>query len=132
MVDSNNKLQEKWGCKGYMMGTDNLGRDILTRIVHGGKQTMTIGAVAVIISAVIAIIVGCISGYFGGWVDMLLMRVTEIFGAIPFLPFALILSAILAGSNIPENTRIFMIMVILGLLSWTGLARMIRGRLGGT
>lgn len=128
MVDSNNKLQEKWGCKGYMMGTDNLGRDILTRIVHGGKQTMTIGAVAVIISAVIAIIVGCISGYFGGWVDMLLMRVTEIFGAIPFLPFALILSAILAGSNIPENTRIFMIMVILGLLSWTGLARMIRGQ----
>ena len=107
---------------------NELGRDILTRIVHGGKKTMTIGAVAVIISAVIAIIVGCISGYFGGWVDMLLMRVTEVFGAIPFLPFALILSAILAGTNISEDTRIFMIMVILGLLSWTGLARMIRGQ----
>ena len=128
MVGSDNSIQQKWGCKGYLMGTDELGRDIFTRIVHGGKKTMTIGAVAVIISAVIAIIVGCLSGYFGGWVDMLLMRVTEIFGAIPFLPFALILSAILAGSNIPENTRIFMIMVILGLLSWTGLARMIRGQ----
>ena len=116
------------GCKGYLMGTDELGRDIFTRIVHGGKKTMTIGAVAVIISAVIAIIVGCLSGYFGGWVDMLLMRVTEVFGAIPFLPFALILSAILAGTNISEDTRIFMIMVILGLLSWTGLARMIRGQ----
>ena len=128
MVGSDNSIQQKWGCKGYFMGTDELGRDIFTRIVHGGKKTMTIGAVAVIISAVIAIIVGCLSGYFGGWVDMLLMRVTEVFGAIPFLPFALILSAILAGTNISEDTRIFMIMVILGLLSWTGLARMIRGQ----
>lgn len=128
MVGSDNSIQQKWGCKGYLMGTDELGRDIFTRIVHGGKKTMTIGAVAVIISAVIAIIVGCLSGYFGGWVDMLLMRVTEVFGAIPFLPFALILSAILAGTNISEDTRIFMIMVILGLLSWTGLARMIRGQ----
>ena len=128
MVGSDNSIQQKWGCKGYLMGTDELGRDIFTRIVHGGQKTMTIGAVAVIISAVIAIIVGCLSGYFGGWVDMLLMRVTEVFGAIPFLPFALILSAILAGTNISEDTRIFMIMVILGLLSWTGLARMIRGQ----
>ena len=91
-------------------------------------MTMTIGAVAVIISTIIAIIIGCLSGYFGGWVDMILMRITEIFSAIPFLPFALILSAVLAGSNVTENTRIFMIMVILGLLSWTGLARMIRGQ----
>ena len=86
-------------------------------------MTMTIGAVAVIISTIIAIIIGCLSGYFGGWVDMILMRITEIFSAIPFLPFALILSAVLAGSNVTENTRIFMIMVILGLLS-----RMIRGQ----
>ena len=127
-IVDNNKVVTKWGCKGYLMGTDNLGRDILTRIVHGGKQTMTIGAVAVIISAVIAIVIGCVSGYFGGWVDMLLMRVTEVFSAIPFLPFALILSAILAGSSLTEDMRIFMIMVILGLLSWTGLAHMIRGQ----
>lgn len=127
-VVKDGRIVAKWGCKGYLMGTDNLGRDVFTRIVHGGKMTMTIGAVAVIISTVIAIIVGCLSGYFGGWIDMLLMRVTEIFSAIPFLPFALILSAILAGSNLKEDTRIFMIMVILGLLSWTGLARMIRGQ----
>ena len=128
LVDEEGKLLDCSGFRGYLLGTDNRGRDILTRIIHGGKMTMTIGAVAVIVSTIIAIIVGCLSGYFGGWVDMLLMRVTEVFGAIPFLPFALILSAILAGTNISEDTRIFMIMVILGLLSWTGLARMIRGQ----
>lgn len=89
---------------------------------------MTIGAVSVIISTVIGILVGCLSGYFGGWVDMLFMRITEVFSSIPFLPFALILSAVLAGSNLTENARILMIMTILGLLSWTGLARMVRGQ----
>ena len=116
------------GLKGYIFGTDNRGRDTFTRIVHGGKMTMTIGAVAVIVSTIIAIIIGCLSGYFGGWVDMLLMRVTEIFSAIPFLPFAMMLSYIIRNYPIGETTRIFIIMVILGLLSWTGLARMIRGQ----
>ena len=128
VVSATNSIKAKWGCKGYLFGTDEMGRDVFNRIMHGGKMTMTIGAVAVIISTIIAILVGCLSGYFGGWVDMLLMRVTEIFSAIPFLPFALILSAVLAGSNLSENSRIFMIMVILGLLSWTGLARMVRGQ----
>ena len=91
-------------------------------------MTMTIGAIAVIISSVIAIIVGCLSGYFGGWVDILLMRVTEIFSAIPFLPFAMMLSYVLTSRPISETTRIMIIMVILGLLSWTGLARMIRAQ----
>lgn len=127
-IIDDNKVVEKWGCKGYLMGTDSFGRDIFSRIINGGKMTMTIGAVAVIISSIIGIVIGCLSGYFGGWVDMLLMRVTEVFAAIPFLPFAMILSTVLAGSNLTEDTRIFMIMVILGLLSWTGLARMIRGQ----
>ena len=123
------KLVEKWGLNGYLMGTDDLGRDVLNRVVNGGKMTMTIGAVAVIVSSIIGIIVGCISGYFGGWVDLLLMRITEIFSAIPFLPFALVLSAILQGSSLPEDTRIFIIMIILGLLSWTGLAKLVRGQI---
>ena len=123
------KLVEKWGLKGYLMGTDDLGRDVLNRVVNGGRMTMTIGAVAVIVSSIIGIIVGCISGYFGGWVDLLLMRITEIFSAIPFLPFALVLSAILQGSSLQEDTRIFIIMIILGLLSWTGLAKLVRGQI---
>lgn len=128
LADSDGKLIKSSGLKGYPFGTDNLGRDTLTRIIHGGKITMTIGAIAVIISSVIAIIVGCLSGYFGGWVDILLMRVTEIFSAIPFLPFAMMLSYVLTSRPISETTRIMIIMVILGLLSWTGLARMIRAQ----
>ena len=128
LANEEGKLTERTGLKGYMFGTDNRGRDTFTRIVHGGKMTMTIGAVAVIVSTIIAIIIGCLSGYFGGWVDMLLMRVTEIFSAIPFLPFAMMLSYIIRNYPIGETTRIFIIMVILGLLSWTGLARMIRGQ----
>lgn len=123
------KFVDSWGLKGYLMGTDDMGRDIFNRIMNGGKMTVTIGAVAVIVSTIIGIIVGCISGYFGGRVDILLMRVTEIFGSIPFLPFALTLSVILQASDLQEDTRIFIIMIILGVLSWTGLARLIRGQI---
>ena len=122
------KFVGSWGLKGYLMGTDDMGRDVFNRVMNGGKMTMTVGAVAVIVATIIGVIIGCISGYFGGKVDMLLMRVTEIFGAIPFLPFALVLSAVLQASDLTENVRIFIIMVILGVLSWTGLARLIRGQ----
>ena len=125
---NNGKLVKSCGLRGFIMGTDGQGRDLFARIVHGGKMTMTIGAVAVIISTIIAIIVGCVSGYFGKWVDMLLMRVTEIFSALPFLPFAMMLSVVISTHNVSENKRIFIIMVILGFLSWTGLAHMIRGQ----
>lgn len=127
-VDNNGRLLQSAGLKGYLMGTDGRGRDVFTRIVHGGKMTLTIGAVAVLVSSLIAVIVGAVSGYFGGWVDVLLMRVTEIFSSIPFLPFAMLLSQIVKYYDISENTRIFMIMLILGALSWPGLARMIRGQ----
>lgn len=127
-VNENDELTAKCGLRGYLFGTDSMGRDTFTRIVHGGKMTMTIGAVAVVVSSIIAIIIGCLSGYFGGWVDMLLMRITEIFSAIPFLPFAMMLSFVIRNYPIDEKTRIFIIMIILGLLSWTGLARMIRGQ----
>ncbi|MBQ3505317.1 MAG: ABC transporter permease subunit [Clostridia bacterium] len=127
-VDKDGELLQSVGLKGYIMGTDGRGRDIFARIVHGGKMTMTIGAVAVLVSSAIAILVGCVSGYFGGAVDTFLMRVTEIFSSVPFLPFAMLLSQIIKYYNLAETTRIFIIMLILGVLSWTGLARMIRGQ----
>lgn len=117
-----------WGLKGYLMGTDGAGRDVFTRLVAGGRMTMTVGAIAVIISAVIGIIVGGISGYYGGTVDNLLMRLAEIVGALPFLPFAMILSAII-GNAISETQRIMVIMVILGVLTWPGIARLIRAQI---
>ena len=115
-----------WGLDGYLMGTDNLGRDLFRRMIVGGRMTMTVGAIAVIISTIIGIIVGGVSGYKGGKIDNLLMRLTEIISSIPFLPFCIILSSIL-GNSISETQRIILIMFILGLLSWPGIARLVRG-----
>ena len=128
VVNESGALIKSAGLRGYLMGTDGRGRDVFARIVHGGKTTLTIGAVAVVVSSVIAILVGCTAGYFGGFVDELLMRITEIFASIPFLPFAMLLSQIIKNYNVSETMRIFIIMLILGALSWTGLARMIRGQ----
>lgn len=127
-VNEEDDVVAKWGLKGYLFGTDTAGADIFQRIINGGKMTMTIGAVAVIISSVIGIIIGCISGYFGGKVDILLMRIAEIFNAIPFIPFAMILSAIMGRMTLSEDMRIFIIMCILGVLTWPGLARLVRGQ----
>jgi len=127
-VGGDDEILDKWGLKGYAMGTDGFGRCVWNRILNGGRMTMTIGAIAVIISSIIGVVIGCLSGYFGGWVDMILMRITEIVSAIPFLPFAMILSVIVQVAGIGETMRIVMMMVILGLLSWTGLARLVRGQ----
>ena len=117
-----------WGLKGYLLGTDNLGRDILTRLVHGGKTTMTVGFVAEVIALVIGVITGGLAGYFGGSVDLLIMRVAEVIGSLPFLPFALLLSAII-GSRIDVQLRMYLIMIVLGLLSWTGVCRLVRAQI---
>ena len=122
------KLTQATGLKGYLMGTDGRGRDVFARLAHGGKMTVTVGGVAVIISSVIAIIIGAIAGYFGGVTDVILMRITEIFSSIPFLPFAMLLSQIIKNYAVGETARILIIMVILGVLSWPSLARMIRGQ----
>lgn len=116
-----------WGLKGYLLGTDELGRDVFGRLLNGGRMTMTIGAIAVIISTIIGIIIGGVSGFFGGWVDIILQRITEIVASLPFLPMAMILNAII-GNSLSEGARIFLIMVILGLLSWPNLARLVRAQ----
>ncbi len=126
-VTQSGKLMS-WGLRGYLLGTDHLGRDVLTRIVNGGQITMTVGAVSVIISLFIGIIIGGLAGYFGGKVDLLLMRVAEVVGGLPFLPFALILSAVI-GTRLSVEQRMYLIMVVLGVLSWPGLAYLIRAQI---
>ncbi|MDR0294165.1 MAG: peptide ABC transporter permease, partial [Oscillospiraceae bacterium] len=101
-----------WGQKGYLMGTDAIGRDVLTRLVYGGRVTLTVGFISVLISAVIGIVIGGLSGYFGGKVDMFLMRFAEVVSSIPQLPLMMILSAVLV-SAISETMRVIMIMFIL-------------------
>ena len=117
-----------WGLKGYLFGTDELGRDMLTRVVNGGKVTMTVGVVAVIIQTFIGILLGGLAGYFGGAVDMIIMRVAEVIGGLPFLPFMMILSAVI-GARLTTQQKMYMVMIILGLLSWTGLCRLVRAQI---
>lgn len=117
-----------WGLKGYFLGTDNLGRDILTRLVHGGKTTMTVGFIAQVIALIIGVITGGLAGYFGGTVDLIIMRIAEVIGSLPFLPFALLLSAII-GTRIDVQLRMYLIMIVLGLLSWTGVCRLVRAQI---
>lgn len=116
-----------FGHKGYLMGTDDLGRDLFNRLLNGGRMTMTIGAVAVFISTFIGVVVGSISGYFGGRIDMFFQRISEMISSLPFLPFAMILSAFIGNSMAP-NQKIFLIMVILGVLSWPPLQRLVRAQ----
>ena len=117
-----------WGLRGYLLGTDGYGRDLFTRLMSGGRLTMTIGAVAVVIQTLIGIFIGGIAGYYGGKVDNLLMRFTEVVNSLPFLPFAMILSAII-GNKLTEMQRISMIMIVLGVLSWPGMARLVRAQI---
>ncbi len=117
-----------WGNRGYVFGTDEFGRDMLLRLIHGGRISLTVGAIAMVISTIIALFVGLSSGYFGGWVDHTLMRITDIFSAIPFYPIAVTLSYTV-GLSMSESERLYLIMVILGILSWMGLARLVRAQL---
>ncbi len=117
-----------WGLRGYFLGTDGLGRDVLARIVNGGRVTMMVGAISVVIATILGVLLGGIAGYFGGRVDVLVMRIAEIVGGLPFIPFAMILSSIL-GNSITSENRMYLIMVILGVLSWPPTCRLVRAQM---
>lgn len=104
----------------HLMGTDEQGRDIAARMVHGARVSLSVGFVAVGIYVLIGLIVGSIAGYFGGWADLVIMRVIEIVMCFP--TFFLIL-AVLAF----VGPGVFNIMVVIGLTGWTGIARLVRG-----
>lgn len=126
VVTNDGKLYT-WGLRGYLLGSDDLGRDVLSRIINGGKVTMTVGAVSVIISLAIGVSLGCLAGFFGGLVDIIVMRISEVINSLPFLPFALILSAIL-GTSVSQEARIYIIMVVQGLLYWPNSCRLVRAQ----
>jgi peptide/nickel transport system permease protein len=106
---------------GHLFGTDNYGRDIFARLAYGSRLSLLIGFVVVAIASVVGTVLGLLAGYYGGWVDFIVMRMVEIFYSFPFLILVIAVMAILGPS-------IFNVMWVLGLVSWPSYARLVRGQ----
>ncbi|MFJ7725037.1 oligopeptide ABC transporter permease [Neobacillus sp. NPDC097160] len=113
----------------HWLGTDNYGRDVLTRLMMAGQISLTIGLAAMFLSVLIGSLLGAISGFYRGVVDMVIMRVADILMSIPGLPLLLILAAILSEWKVPAEYRLYIIMIMLSFVGWPGLARLVRGQI---
>lgn len=113
----------------FPFGTDKTGRDILTRILFGGRISLEIGVIVVLIEIFIGTVVGGLAGYYGGWIDNLLMRIDDIFLSLPMLPVVIIIGAVMMDMKVDPSKRIYFVMLILGLLFWPSLARLVRGQI---
>ena len=115
--------------KAHPLGTDRNGMDMMTRLMYGGRVSLIIGFIVEIISTVLGIIFGGLSGYFGGWVDNLIMRIVDIFYCIPSMPIIIIIGAAMDSMGLDPKIRLLYLMLILGFLGWPGMARLIRGQI---
>ncbi len=113
----------------HLLGTDEMGRDLLTRLMYGGRISLTIGLVVVILETIIGVILGGLAGYFGGWVDQVIMRIVDILYCIPTIPIMLIISAMFTSLGIEDISRLYYMMGILTLIGWAGTARLVRGQI---
>ncbi|HPS42234.1 MAG TPA: ABC transporter permease [Anaerolineaceae bacterium] len=113
----------------HWLGLDNNGMDVMTRLMFGGRVSLMVGFVVIFIELFIGVIVGGLSGYFGGWVDTAFMRFVDLFNCIPFYPMVLIFGSVMDTLEVDPMARIFILMAILGILGWTGVARIVRGQI---
>ncbi|MDE7463419.1 MAG: ABC transporter permease [Clostridiales bacterium] len=114
---------------GHLLGTDDKGFDVFVRLMYGGRISLMIGFIVVILETIIGIVLGGIAGYFGGWVDQLIMRIVDIFNCIPTLPILLIASAVIDSWQLTADQQIYVLMVVITLFSWSGVARLVRGQI---
>ena len=113
----------------HWLGTDRNGMDMMTRLMYGGRVSLVIGFIVEIIATVLGVILGGLSGYFGKWVDMLIMRIVDVFYCIPSMPIIIILGAAMDNTGVDLQIRMIYLMLILGLLGWPGMARLVRGQI---
>ena len=112
----------------HILGTDENGRDIFTRLMYGGRKSILLSLMTVALYLVLGIVLGALAGYVGGWVDQVIMRIVDVINCIPSLPIMLILAAALE-LRVEPDMRIYYLLAILTLLSWTGIARLVRGQI---
>ena len=113
----------------YVMGTDGDGFDVLARIMYGGRISLMVGFVVVFLECFLGIIMGGLAGFFGGWVDNLVMRLVDIFYCLPFMPIMIIVGAMMDASRMPVTTRLFVLMAAMGIMGWAAIARLVRGQI---
>jgi peptide/nickel transport system permease protein len=125
-LDIKNRFQAP--SQAHPFGTDGLGRDVMTRTFYGGRISMTVGVMVVLLSSIIGISVGTVAGYYGGWIDNILMRIIDATLSLPSLLFMILLSAILREAKLPfiQSNSVITIALVLGILSWPLVARLVR------
>ena len=115
--------------KDHILGTDEQGYDVFTRLMYGGRISLSVSFIAVFVITVLGVILGGIAGYFGGVVDNLIMRICDVLMCLPGIPILLIISTLLEAAEIDAKFRIYWLMVYLTLFSWPGTARLVRGQI---
>lgn len=114
----------------HWLGTDTSGFDIFTRLMYGGRISLTISFIVILIEVILGIILGGLAGYYGKWVDQVIMRIVDIFACLPGMPILLVLSAAISAiESIPAEHRIYYLMAFMTLMGWTGVARIVRGQI---
>lgn len=113
----------------HFLGTDEKGMDVFIRLMYGGRISLTLGFAVVILETLLGVLLGGLAGYFGKWVDQLIMRIVDVFNCVPTLPILLIASAILESWGVSPKFRIYYLMIILTIFGWAGTARLVRGQI---
>lgn len=117
----------------HLLGTDNMAYDVLARLMYGGRVSLLVSFMTVILMTILGVIIGGIAGYFGGVADNIIMRICDILMCLPGIPILMILSSAMDGwveaQMIEEGMRIYILMFFLTLISWPGIARLVRGQI---
>ncbi|ASF28135.1 MULTISPECIES: oligopeptide ABC transporter permease [Bacillus amyloliquefaciens group] len=113
----------------HWLGTDQYGRDVLTRLMLAGQISLTVGLASMVLSLVIGSLLGAAAGFYRGAADMIIMRIADMLMSIPGLPLLLILAAVMSEWKVPSEYRMYLIMMMLSLVGWPGLARLVRGQI---
>ncbi|MBP1999866.1 peptide/nickel transport system permease protein [Paenibacillus shirakamiensis] len=113
----------------HWLGTDALGRDVLTRVLQAGRISLTVGLASMMLSVFIGALLGAIAGYYRGIIDQIIMRIADLLLTIPSLPLLFIFGALLSEWKVPTDYRMYIVMIMLAIIGWPGLARMVRGQM---
>ncbi|PAD77752.1 peptide ABC transporter permease [Paenibacillus sp. 7541] len=113
----------------HWLGTDHLGRDVLTRLLQAGRISLTVGLASMALSMTIGTVLGIISGYYRGIVDQLIMRIADLLFTIPGIPILFIMGFLMSEWKVPTDYRLYLVMVMLSLIGWPGVARLVRSQM---